>query len=404
MRYGFLVVALLVCPIAYAQTAPEATQDTYDANPGDTLRIAASGVLGNDSHPDGDSLTALLASNPSNGTLAFYSDGSFDYVPNAGFNGQDSFTYVAQVATPESFTIDPVQSGLTFAATLNTALGERSSSDSTSVHGRLTADVMPNGAPFSQIHLSDIYLVLADSVELEFDYALFGSLKVIADTSALDLMMERPGRSATLNGDAFDQPNNDLKVNGTVFLDAEGGLSLLIEDGFQNVTTTQNSPLAGTVSQNGLTLQLEIPVNVETALEIEGNTADITLTGQLVATADALPLTPSSPPVTVTLNVGQVGTSTDVPETLPGEVVLAQNYPNPFRTQTTIAYTLPQPDHVSLVVYDLLGRAVEVLIDGQQGAGQHEALFDARALPDGLYIYRLQAGTHVAMKKLVLLK
>src|SRR5262249_49927830 len=53
------------------------------------------GVLGNDSDPDGDALTAVLANGPANGTLTLNADGSFTYTPNAGFAGSDSFTYRA---------------------------------------------------------------------------------------------------------------------------------------------------------------------------------------------------------------------------------------------------------------------------------------------------------------------
>lgn len=77
---------------------------------------------------------------------------------------------------------------------------------------------------------------------------------------------------------------------------------------------------------------------------------------------------------------------------LPTEVSLSQNYPNPFNPQTTIDYALPQAGDVSLVVYDMLGREVDVLLDGPQAAGRHTVRFGANHLPNGTYVYRLVAG------------
>ncbi|MYE03996.1 MAG: T9SS type A sorting domain-containing protein, partial [Bacteroidetes bacterium SB0662_bin_6] len=67
---------------------------------------------------------------------------------------------------------------------------------------------------------------------------------------------------------------------------------------------------------------------------------------------------------------------------LPTEVELSQNYPNPFNPQTTIDYALPQAGDVSLVVYDMLGREVDVLLDGPQAAGRHTVRFGANHLPN----------------------
>ncbi len=76
-------------------TAPTATDDAYATDEDTPLTIAAPGVLANDSDPDGDPLTALLASNPANGTLTLNADGAFTYTPATNFSGSDSFTYTA---------------------------------------------------------------------------------------------------------------------------------------------------------------------------------------------------------------------------------------------------------------------------------------------------------------------
>ena len=90
--------------------------------------------------------------------------------------------------------------------------------------------------------------------------------------------------------------------------------------------------------------------------------------------------------------------------TLPVEFALQQNYPNPFNPSTTIGYELPKNAYVTLIVYDLLGRPVETLVNKLQSAGNHSVRFNGTNLPSGIYFYRLQAGTYYHTMKLLLLK
>jgi Tol biopolymer transport system component len=88
----------------------------------------------------------------------------------------------------------------------------------------------------------------------------------------------------------------------------------------------------------------------------------------------------------------------------PAEFGLLQNYPNPFNPATTIRYGLPADAYVSLAVYDLLGLKVAELVNERVPAGYHEVVFDASRLATGTYVYRLQAGNSVLMKKMTLVK
>ena len=98
-------------------------------------------------------------------------------------------------------------------------------------------------------------------------------------------------------------------------------------------------------------------------------------------------------------------TATGVEESaLPAEFALKQNYPNPFNPSTTISYELPGPVHVTLGVYDILGRLVSWLVDENKDAGVYNVKFDARGLASGVYIYRLQAGTFTEARGLVIAK
>jgi hypothetical protein len=97
-------------------------------------------------------------------------------------------------------------------------------------------------------------------------------------------------------------------------------------------------------------------------------------------------------------------TSVPVASRLPKEFGLGQNYPNPFNPSTTIRFELPKAAHVSLGVYDILGREVSVLVNERRDAGVHEVRFDGSNLASGVYFYRMQAGDFVDSKQLLLLR
>ena len=89
---------------------------------------------------------------------------------------------------------------------------------------------------------------------------------------------------------------------------------------------------------------------------------------------------------------------------------LAQNFPNPFNPATTIRYSLPETEKVTLKVYNLLGEEVVALVQNEEkAAGHHFAIWDGRnktgqPVSSGLYLYRLQAGEITIIKKMALVK
>ncbi|MCR4439494.1 MAG: T9SS type A sorting domain-containing protein, partial [candidate division KSB1 bacterium] len=98
-------------------------------------------------------------------------------------------------------------------------------------------------------------------------------------------------------------------------------------------------------------------------------------------------------------------TSVKGPETgLPIHFSLGQNFPNPFNPATTISFSLPSKSFVILKVFDALGREVSTLISEELSAGMYARQWNAAGLPSGVYFYRLQAGSFVETKKLVLLR
>ena len=83
---------------------------------------------------------------------------------------------------------------------------------------------------------------------------------------------------------------------------------------------------------------------------------------------------------------------------------LSQNYPNPFNPSTKIAFSLASRGHVTLSVYDVLGRLVATLVDSVLPGGDHEAEFDGRGLASGVYVCRLSAGTFLGTRSMILLR
>jgi hypothetical protein len=88
----------------------------------------------------------------------------------------------------------------------------------------------------------------------------------------------------------------------------------------------------------------------------------------------------------------------------PSKMDLAQNYPNPFNPSTTISFSLASSSHVTLKVYDLLGREVATLVDEDMNPGNYSRPFVAKDHSTGVYFYRLQAGDFNQTRKLMLIK
>ncbi|HEY5535259.1 MAG TPA: T9SS type A sorting domain-containing protein [Ignavibacteria bacterium] len=92
-------------------------------------------------------------------------------------------------------------------------------------------------------------------------------------------------------------------------------------------------------------------------------------------------------------------------ENLPKSFTLYQNYPNPFNPITKINYDLPKDSKVSLVIYDILGREIVRLVNGEfKPAGRYMIDFNGSNLSSGVYFYKIQAGDFVSVKRMVLIK
>ncbi|MGH1364177.1 MAG: CocE/NonD family hydrolase [Calditrichia bacterium] len=89
---------------------------------------------------------------------------------------------------------------------------------------------------------------------------------------------------------------------------------------------------------------------------------------------------------------------------LPENFSLKQNYPNPFNPSTTISFGMAIPGQVTVKVFDLQGRQVATVVDGNLTSGEHQFTFNAAELASGTYFYQLQAGNFTTSRKMVLMK
>ncbi len=108
--------------------------------------------------------------------------------------------------------------------------------------------------------------------------------------------------------------------------------------------------------------------------------------------------------IEVFAETSMMGTAVEDVGEIPRALALSSNYPNPFRSATTLRFELPTQTEVDLQVVDLLGRTVARLVEGSMEAGVHTVRFEAGSLPSGLYLARLHTGAGTHTRKLVLLK
>jgi len=101
-----------------------------------------------------------------------------------------------------------------------------------------------------------------------------------------------------------------------------------------------------------------------------------------------------------TLTMGIPGNETGISD----KFELQQNYPNPFNPVTNIEYSVPEKSNVKLVVYDMLGKEVQTLVNEVKTSGRYNASFNGMNLPSGAYFYRLEAGDFVQVKKMLMIK
>lgn len=83
---------------------------------------------------------------------------------------------------------------------------------------------------------------------------------------------------------------------------------------------------------------------------------------------------------------------------------LDQNFPNPFNSLTTIGYSISKYSSVVIKIFDILGNEIKTLVNREEQPGTYELTWDAGNSPSGIYFYKIQAGSFIATKKMILMK
>ncbi|MDP2363544.1 MAG: DUF5666 domain-containing protein [Ignavibacteria bacterium] len=176
----------------------------------------------------------------------------------------------------------------------------------------------------------------------------------------------------------------------------EDGMNFSKINGFAGIVNGSSIQLpSGTYAINSQTTVIDNNYNIITANQL--------INGQQVivwAVVDA------SSNKTALQILSKVSSPTGVEESpvVVDEFVLQQNYPNPFNPSTIISFTILTNQLVTLKVFNALGEEVKTLVNGNLAKGTHNVSFDAQGLSSGFYLYRLESGNQVQVKKMMLLK
>lgn len=99
-----------------------------------------------------------------------------------------------------------------------------------------------------------------------------------------------------------------------------------------------------------------------------------------------------------------IGIGSPINQSGPEDYKLYQNFPNPFNPSTRISYKLNKEGFVKLYVYNLVGQEVETLVNEFQQAGKYDVEFNAKDLPSGIYLYKLQVNGYTSVKRMTLIR
>ncbi len=104
------------------------------------------------------------------------------------------------------------------------------------------------------------------------------------------------------------------------------------------------------------------------------------------------------------LEVPGIVTGVNEAQLRPAHFGLSQNYPNPFNPTTMINYQIPKDTHVTISIYNVLGERVATIVDGDESAGYHQAIFNGARFASGIYFYRMTTPSFSRVDKMLLLK
>ncbi len=232
----------------------------------------------------------------------------------------------------------------------------------------------PKTCGFIELDLTDCLGVPGDIVKMPVNVAGF------KDVAGFELHLEyRPEelRCLGLETELMNQPTTNI---------AEGEIHFVWEDIFHAVTLNDGGEALSLLFEilDGAPDTMVISVASAHIADIAGADYDIVTTNGYI--------------------YQQYPTKNADTYSLPESFKLRETYPNPFNARANIVFDIPEASYVTLAVYDLLGREIEILVDRFYPAGYHRVTWDAGARPSGLYFVRFRAGEYNADRKMLLIK
>lgn len=215
--------------------------------------------------------------------------------------------------------------------------------------------------------------------------------------------------------DTIEVSHDTSANNASAQRSANLALTPILNDRFSLVITVSESGIGSPRNYNSV---LNFDGNGDPiGMMLEDTTINFLHQKSLFATPDSVLLVPAVKDSDIYLNAYQglalkwskkvnddiVGIK-DNESSLPTNFMLYQNYPNPFNPTTTISYQLPVVSHVTLEIYDILGREIAALVDERKSPGTYKVKFDGSRFASGVYFCRMTAGSYVLTRKLLLLK
>jgi hypothetical protein len=180
----------------------------------------------------------------------------------------------------------------------------------------------------------------------------------------------------------------------------------IASNGSIQITGTQTYSTSANYVYNGSVAQVTGALMPATVNNLTVNNASGVTLSQPLTITDTLFLLAGTLSGTYTAGTTITGV-TDVQENSAGmtrKFFVNQNYPNPFNPSTTIQFGLPKTTFVTIKVYNIMGQEVETLFTGNKSAGVHTLHFDASSFSSGVYLYRIQAGSSVEVKRMLFVK
>ena len=426
---GSVVEGSVTMTVTSVEDAPVALDDTATTAQDTPVTLS---FLANDSDADGDVLTLSERGDAQHGTVRDNADGTLTYTPNAGFFGVDSFTYgitdgknastatvtVAVTNTPDvpvgvqdvgtghedspimiaplANDVDPDNGTLSIASFTQPEHGSVTEKDGVftytpeaNYYGADTFTYVMNNATYESAATTVTLMVTSVNDVPEFTASTVITAPAEGEVIAIgSAEIANPDDTERVILVAFEAASDveDTQLTYTWELAADA----MFRFGLLSHTSTETSH-SFTVAEIAAVMQT-----------YNWQLTESNAVYQRITATDSEGAEVHSSTQSFTLTRGFITSNEE--EGLPTEFALEGNYPNPFNPSTTIAFSLTEPAHTRLTIYDMQGREVLTALSQTLPAGKHTQRLEMGDLPSGTYLYRLTSGTNTASKVLQLIK